>query len=171
MKSLAVTERGSAKVEKWQKSMFMWCCACIILQSAMIPHCWLLFGTMSTVFWWLKHKEITKKSKQVSKCGHKMTTNCIVRDEERSEDEGQTVSPSWPVLIYFSLRYEWCNPEQRWLHIEMHQIVIREAEVFMKRRNRNGFFLFHPRSACLCLRLHRCLCGTTSVADQRRDVV
>lgn len=88
-------------------------------------------------------------------------------DEEHSEDEGLLVSPSGPGFNFFSLRYTWCNQGQRWLHSEMHWIVIREAEVVTKRRNTNGFSLLPSVFAHLYLHRHGCLCGTTLVADQR----
>lgn len=89
-----------------------------------------------------------KKDEQVSKTWTKkqMIKKNALCDEEHSEDEGLTVSPSCLGFNSFSLRYTWCNQGQRWLHSEMHWIVIREAEVVMKRRNTNGFFLFYPRS-------------------------
>lgn len=131
--------------------MFMWCCTCISWLSVTIARC--LFGTNEhnhTIwlpFGYPKHKEATKKMNRSVKHGQKTNDkkNALC-DEDHSEDEGLTVSPSCPGFNSFSLRYTWCNQGQRWLHSEMHWIVIREAEVVMKRRKTKGCFPFHPRS-------------------------
>lgn len=136
-----------------------------------IACCCLESMNTSTLFWYLKHKERTKKRNRSLKCGHTHSKNALC--EMRNIQKMRALQSHLPAQVSFlSLRdtrdatggngsftqcTESSSEKLKWL-----------------RRGGTGlaFFSLSPSVfARLCLHLYGCLCGSTSMADQRRDVV